>query len=101
MPKDPALAIKDVLRINMPSTSVGNAGESLRDDESSKGSNSFQEVPDFSLVLGGPLFQLLRKSHLEGDALELLHRRMLASIVLTWLPLLLLSTFGAGIGSVG
>ena len=42
---------------------------------------------NFSLVLGGPLFQLLRKAHLEGDALELLHRRILASVLLTWVPL--------------
>ena len=26
--------------------------------------------PDFSLVLGGPLFQLFRRAHLSGDALE-------------------------------
>jgi hypothetical protein len=55
-----------------------------------------REVEDFSLVLGGPLFQFLRKFRLEGDALELLHRRVLASILLTWLPLLLLAAIGAG-----
>src|ERR1700740_2334605 len=55
-----------------------------------------REVEDFSQVLGGPLFQFLRKFRLEGDALELLHRRVLASILLTWLPLLLLSAIGAG-----
>jgi hypothetical protein len=59
------------------------------------------EAPDFSLVLGGPLFQLLRKSHLEGEAVELVHRRVIASIVLTWLPLLLLSVFGTGAGRAG
>lgn len=58
------------------------------------------DIEDFSLVLGGPLFQLLRKSHLGGDALELLHRRVLASILLTWFPLLLLSAVGSGVGSV-
>jgi len=58
------------------------------------------EVEDFSLVLGGPLFQLLRKFHLEGDALELLHRRILVTILLTWFPLLLLCTVSTGIGSV-
>jgi hypothetical protein len=56
---------------------------------------------DFSLVLGGPLFQLLRKARLEGDALELLHRRIIASIVLAWFPLLVLSLFGAATGDVG
>ena len=32
---------------------------------------------DFSVVLGGPLFQLLRRAYLCGDALELLRRRAL------------------------
>jgi hypothetical protein len=54
----------------------------------------FQELPDFSLVLGGPLFQLFRKSHLSGSALELLHRRLLAFWIVTWLPLLFLSVLG-------
>src|ERR1035437_11199809 len=51
------------------------------------------ESPDFSLVLGGPIFQLLRRSHLSGDALELLHRRIVAIVLVAWLPLLLLSLF--------
>jgi hypothetical protein len=59
------------------------------------------EPEDFSLVLGGPLFQLLRKAHLEGDALELLHRRIVASVVLTWLPLLILSILSGVVGGVG
>src|SRR5215469_11179390 len=57
-----------------------------------------QEPADFSLVLGGPLFQLLRKAHLEGDALELLDRRILASVVISWAPLLVLSLFSAASG---
>src|SRR4051812_1841057 len=59
------------------------------------------EPEDFSLVLGGPLFQLLRKAHLEGEALELLQRRLIASVVLTWGPLLILSIAGHVIGGVG
>jgi len=50
-----------------------------------------QEPLDFSLVLGGPLFQLLRRSHLSGDALELARRRLITIPLLAWLPLLLLS----------
>ena len=61
--------------------------------------NPLAEIQDFSLVLGGPLFQLLRRSRLEGDALELLHRRVVAAILLTWLPLLLLTAVGTGAGS--
>jgi hypothetical protein len=53
-----------------------------------------QESPDFSLVLGGPLYQLFRRTHVSGNALELLHRRILAFWLLTWLPLLLLSVLG-------
>jgi hypothetical protein len=53
-----------------------------------------QESPDFSLVLGGPLYQLFRRAHLSGNALELLHRRILAIVLVAWLPLLLLSLFG-------
>jgi hypothetical protein len=59
------------------------------------------EPEDFQLVLGGPFFQLLRRTHLEGDALELLHRRVIASVALTWFPLLVLSTLSRVVGGVG
>ena len=49
------------------------------------------EPPDFSLVLGGPLFQLLRRAHLCGDVAELVWRRVIALALITWLPLLVLS----------
>ena len=58
------------------------------------------EKPDFSLALGGPLFQLLRRTYLSGDALELLHRRILVISLVAWLPLLFLSVLdGHAIGS--
>jgi hypothetical protein len=47
--------------------------------------------PDFSLVLGGPLFQLLRRTHLADDALMLVRQRIVVISLLAWLPLLLLS----------
>lgn len=50
-----------------------------------------QEPPDFSLVLGGPLFQLYRRTHLAGSDLELLHRRIIVLTLVTWLPLVILS----------
>jgi hypothetical protein len=53
-----------------------------------------QEAPDFSLVLGGPLFQLFRRTHLSGDELELLHRRIIVIPMIAWLPLLILSSLG-------
>ena len=53
-----------------------------------------QEVPDFSLVLGGPLFQLFRRAHLSGGVLELLDRRIIVITLIAWLPLLILSSLG-------
>src|SRR5512146_1773448 len=51
---------------------------------------------DFSLVLGGPTFQLLRKALLSGRNLELLHRRVLFIALFTWAPLLLFTVLGSG-----
>src|SRR6516165_1999329 len=63
--------------------------------------NILDDPPDFSIVLGGPLFQLLRRVRLEGDHLELLYRRMIVFVGVTWLPLFLLATVGPFAGSVG
>ena len=53
-----------------------------------------RDPPDFSLVLGGPLYQLLRRARLADDALRLQRRRIVVIALLAWLPLLLLSTLG-------
>ena len=50
-----------------------------------------EEPTDFSLVLGGPLYQLLRRSRLSDDALQMVHRRIAVAVLITWVPLLLLS----------
>ncbi|MGB7740994.1 MAG: hypothetical protein WBM03_17935 [Steroidobacteraceae bacterium] len=47
---------------------------------------------DFSLVLGGPLYQLLRRVHLSDDALSLQRRRVITLTLIAWLPLFLLAT---------
>jgi hypothetical protein len=46
---------------------------------------------DFSLVLGGPLFQILRRVRLSDDALALTRTRILVMSLAAWLPLLALS----------
>jgi len=51
-----------------------------------------QDAKNFSLVLGGPLFQLLRQMHLSDDALLLLRQRIIVISLFAWLPLLLLAT---------
>ncbi len=52
---------------------------------------TISKPPDFSVVAGGPLFQLWRRAGLSGDALELTHKRIVVTALLCWLPLLVLS----------
>ena len=54
--------------------------------------NLLRNPPECSLVLGGPLYQLLRRAHLSDDALMLVRQRIIVFALLAWLPLLLLST---------
>ena len=54
--------------------------------------NLLADPTDFSLVLGGPLFQILRRAHLSDDALMLVRQRILVFSLFVWLPLLILST---------
>ena len=46
---------------------------------------------DFSLVLGGPLYQIWRRTGLAGDALQMLRRRLVFLTALAWVPLLIFS----------
>jgi hypothetical protein len=46
---------------------------------------------DFSVVLGGPLYRLYRRTHLSGDSLELVPRRALTLCLFAWLPLLIIT----------
>src|SRR5262245_2393968 len=57
------------------------------------------EPGDFSLVLGGPLYQLWLRTHVAGPALDLVARRIVAITVVAWVPLLALTVFeGTAIG---
>ncbi len=49
------------------------------------------ETQDFSLILGGPLYQFFCRAHLCGKALQLLRRRVMVLCGVSWLPLLVLS----------
>lgn len=51
---------------------------------------------DFSLVLGGPLYQLLLRAGMVQPSMGLVHRRIVAVIVITWLPLAVLTVAGGG-----
>ena len=53
-----------------------------------------RDPQDFSLVLGGPLYQLMRRAHLSDDALSLVKRRIVVLALVCWLPLLVLAAIG-------
>jgi hypothetical protein len=60
----------------MTSATLGSSEYLLRDSE------------DFSLVHGGPLFQLFLRARLSSDALTLVGRRIVVFVLITWVPLL-------------
>jgi len=49
------------------------------------------DAQNFSLVLGGPLYQLLKRAHLSGNAVSVVRQRVVVIALLGWLPLLILS----------
>jgi len=55
---------------------------------------STPEQPDFSLVLGGPLYQLLLRTDMIRPSMDLLGKREVAAVVVTWLPLAVLTALG-------
>ena len=52
------------------------------------------QAPDFSLVLGGPLYQMYLRSGLIRPSADLVERRITAFIVVAWLPLAVLTLAG-------
>jgi hypothetical protein len=59
------------------------------------------KVPEFSLVLGGPLYQFYLRTRLATPPIDLVRRRILAFCLICWAPPLLLSLCsGAAFGRV-
>jgi hypothetical protein len=58
------------------------------------GENVLDHEPDFSLMLGGPLYQLYLRTRLARPVLQLVVRRMVDISLICWLPLLLLAAAG-------
>ena len=48
---------------------------------------------EFSLAVGGPLYETYLRAHLADPPLGLVHRRLVAYLLITWVPLCLLSAF--------
>ncbi|ACC70274.1 hypothetical protein PPMP20_31920 [Paraburkholderia phymatum] len=66
-------------------------GPKRTDDAVPSADDILRDTQNFSLVLGGPLFQLLRRTHMADDALELVRQRVLVITLVAWLPLLVLA----------
>jgi hypothetical protein len=63
--------------------------------------DNLDDQSDFSLVLGGPLYQVFRRIQLCGPALELVWRRIVIIAGVAWLPLLVLSLIdGHALGGI-
>src|SRR5262245_6763801 len=59
-----------------------------------------EDAQDFSLVLGGPLYQLYLRTHLAREQLRWLPRRVLLIPAIVWIPLFVLSWLdGTAIGN--
>jgi hypothetical protein len=52
---------------------------------------------DFSLVVGGPLYQFFRRTRLSTEGMGLAHRRVIAVILIAWAPLMVLSALQGGL----
>jgi hypothetical protein len=60
-----------------------------------------KQSDDFSLVLGGPLFQFFIRARLTTNTLNLVKRRVIVISLFAWLPLLVLSALsGEAVGGV-
>ena len=60
-------------------------------DDSSSSVDHLAEIQQFSIVQGGPLFELLSRGHFVGAAMTLVTRRITLFVLITWVPLLVLS----------
>lgn len=67
----------------------------------STGAPAAQSPEDFSLVLGGPLYQIYLRGRLLKPPADLLERRIGAFVIVTWVPLFLLAlASGTAVGGV-
>jgi hypothetical protein len=65
------------------------------------GTSRVEEATDLSLVLGGPLYQAYLRCRLARPPIELLTRRIIVFVLITWVPLAVLSAVeGRAVGGV-
>ena len=65
------------------------------------GTSRVEEAEDLSLVMGGPLYQAYLRCRLARPPIELVSRRIIALVLITWVPLAVLSVVeGRAVGGV-
>jgi hypothetical protein len=55
------------------------------------------EAADFTVVVGGPLYQAFLRTRLSGVDLELVHRRIVFLVLVGWLPLVFLTAIAGNL----
>jgi hypothetical protein len=81
-------------RIEPNSPEAAQKQPAVRTFDKARGPTLVEGSLDFSPVLGGPIYQLLRRSRLSGDALEHLYRRIIVISLMAWAPLFILVMLG-------
>lgn len=87
---EPALSVS-----SMPITPSEEPAKALRPDGGTTHAATVRDLSDFSVILGGPLYQLYLRTRIVRPPLGLLGRRILVISMVTWFPLLLLSLASA------
>jgi len=75
----------------LPPTTTASSEKELAAPVHITGDAVRNDAQNFSLVLGGPLYQLLRRAHLSDNALLMIRQRVVVMALLGWLPLFILS----------
>ncbi len=83
--------ITDRISKDVRPTDAGNHQKGSTTPPKLSGDAVLNDAQNFSLVLGGPLYQLLRRVHLSDDAVLMVRRRVVVIALLGWLPLFILS----------
>jgi hypothetical protein len=90
--------VRPVFSTRIRALATMNQAKSITAAELKTKDDILQQPQDFSLVLGGPLYQLLRRSCLSDDALEHVRQRIVVISSIAWLPLPLSLVEGQALG---
>ena len=64
-------------------------------------SNAAPDLANFSLISGGPLFRLLRRTHCADDDLRFVQRRIALAVLVMWAPVVALAAWQGAVAGPG